>query len=326
MRRNVLLSAVVLMMAANVFAQEADVTPASFKFKTLPVGPVQMYWGSGANPSVAELNVAGSIVAGVAPANITTEEAISSGLSIVDSEFGHLLLLKGKDAPASVAGPASTGNLSMGWFNLAFVGPASAEGGNNYRVTFQMKLASSLAVGAKKINLELVSGGGNNKLLGSKNEVLYTGDTGWWQFQVGAVTGTTDPFRARVGFEGQMMGQSALYLYEITFVKNPEGDFVNTEGTPNSDDSMHGMDKPNGAEGGGSVGIGSMEDANAPFVAWDRHSIYVNNANNGEEVHIYNLVGQLVYSAEATPGFMEIPMASGAYIVKVGTKSTKVVL
>lgn len=325
MRRNVLLSAVALMMAANVFAQE-DVTPASFKFKDLSVGPVQMYWGTGANPSVAELNVAGSIVAGVAPANITTEEAISSGLSIVDSEFGHLLLLKGKDAPASVAGPASTGNLSMGWFNLAFVGPASAEGGNNYRVTFQMKLASSLAVGAKKINLELVSGGGNNKLLGSKNEVLYTGDTGWWQFQVGAVTGTTDPFRARVGFDGQMMGESALYLYEITFVKNPEGDFVNTEGTPNSDDSMHGMDKPNGAEGGGSVGIGSMEDANAPFVAWDRHSIYVNNANNGEEVHIYNLVGQLVYSAEATPGFMEIPMASGAYIVKVGTKSTKVVL
>ena len=89
---------------------------------------------------------------------------------------------------------------------------------------------------------------------------------------------------------------------------------------------MHGMDKTNGAEGGGSVGIGSMEDANAPFVAWDRHSIYVNNANNGEEVYIYNLVGQLVYSAEATPGFMEIPMTSGAYIVKVGTKSTKVVL
>ena len=325
MRRNVLLSAVALMMAANVFAQE-DVTPASFKFKDLPVGPVQMYWGTGANPSVAELNVAGSIVAGVAPANITTEEAISSGLSIVDSEFGHLLLLKGKDAPTSVAGPASTGNLSMGWFNLAFVGPASAEGGNNYRVTFQMKLASSLAVGAKKINLELVSGGGNNKLLGSKNEVLYTGATGWWQCQVGAVTGTTDPFRARVGFDGQMMGQSALYLYKITFVKNPEGDFVNTEGTSNADGSMHGMDKPNGAEGGGSVGIGSMEDANAPFVAWDRHSIYVNNANNGEEVYIYNLVGQLVYSAEATPGFMEIPMTSGAYIVKVGTKSTKVVL
>ena len=92
MRRNVLLSAVALMMAANVFAQE-DVTPASFKFKDLTVGPVQMYWGTGANPSVAELNVAGSIVAGVAPANITTEEAISSGLSIVDSEFGHLLLL-----------------------------------------------------------------------------------------------------------------------------------------------------------------------------------------------------------------------------------------
>ena len=67
MRRNVLLSAVALMMAANVFAQE-DVTPASFKFKDLPVGPVQMYWGTGANPSVAELNVAGSIVAGVAPA------------------------------------------------------------------------------------------------------------------------------------------------------------------------------------------------------------------------------------------------------------------
>lgn len=49
MRRNVLLSAVALMMAANVFAQE-DVTPASFKFKDLPVGPVQMYWGTGANP------------------------------------------------------------------------------------------------------------------------------------------------------------------------------------------------------------------------------------------------------------------------------------
>lgn len=323
MKRNVLLSAVALLMAANVFAQE-DVTPASFKFQNLPVGPVQMYWGTGANPSVAELNISGSIVAGVAPGNPTAQEDLASGLSIVNSEFGNLLLLKGKNAPASASGPASTGDLAKGWFNLAFVGPESAQSGNSYRITFQMKLVSDLAVGAKKLGLECVSGGGNNKQIGVKNEILFSGDTGWWQFQVGAVTGTKDPFRARVNFDGQMMDKSALYLYEVTFVKDPVGDFVNTEGTPNAnDDSMHGMDKPNGAS---SVGIVPKFDSDAPFVTWDRQFIYVNNANNREMVYVYNLVGQLVYSAEATGGFMEIPMSAGAYIVKVGEKSTKVVL
>ena len=89
MKRNVLLSAVTLMMTANVFAQAEDVTPAAFKFQERSVGPVEMFWGTGANPSIAELNVSGSIVTAVAPANPTEEEALSSGLSIVNSEFGN---------------------------------------------------------------------------------------------------------------------------------------------------------------------------------------------------------------------------------------------
>ena len=93
MKRNVLLSAVTLMMTANVFAQAEDVTPAAFKFQERSVGPVEMFWATGANPSIAELHVSGSIVTAVAPANSTEEEALSSGLSIVNSEFGNLLLL-----------------------------------------------------------------------------------------------------------------------------------------------------------------------------------------------------------------------------------------
>ena len=54
MKRNVLLSAVTLMMTANVFAQAEDVTPAAFKFQERSVGPVEMFWGTGANPSIAE--------------------------------------------------------------------------------------------------------------------------------------------------------------------------------------------------------------------------------------------------------------------------------
>lgn len=49
MKRNVLLSAVTLMMTANVFAQAEDVTPAAFKFQERSVGPVEMFWGTGAN-------------------------------------------------------------------------------------------------------------------------------------------------------------------------------------------------------------------------------------------------------------------------------------
>lgn len=322
MKRNVLLSAVAFMMAANVFAQE-DVTPPAFKFQNLPIGPVQMFWGTGANPSVAELNISGSIVAAVAPGNPTAHEDLASGLSIVNSEFGNLLLLKGKNAPASVEGPASTGNLSKGWFTLSFVGPGGSQAGDNFRVTYQMKMVSALEVGAKKIDISCVSGGGNNTSLGAKKEVLYTGDTGWWQFQINAKTGTKDPFRARVEFDNTMMDKTALYIYEINFVKNPEGDLVNTEGAENTDGSFAGMDKPNGSS---SVGMASTLNSDTPFVTWDRQSIYVNNANNREMVYIYNVVGQLVYSGEATGGFMEIPMHTGAYIVKVGEKSTKVVL
>ncbi|MFP5132603.1 T9SS type A sorting domain-containing protein [Bacteroides salyersiae] len=324
MKRNVLLSAVTLMMTANVFAQAEDVTPAAFKFQERSVGPVEMFWGTGANPSIAELNVSGSIVTAVAPANQTEEEALSSGLSIVNSEFGNLLLLKGKNAPASAEGPASTGDLGKGWFSLNFIGPASAEGGNDYRVTYQMKMVSDLEIGVKKLGLSCVSGGGNNTSLGSKSEVLFTGDSGWWQFQINAKTGTKDPFRARIEFDGQMMDKTALYVYEVSFVRNPEGELVNTEGTENADGSYTGMSKPNGAV---SVGVAStMSDLNAPFVTWDHQYIYVNNANNREMVYIYNMIGQLVHSAEATAGFMEIPMNPGAYIVKVGAKSTKVIL
>lgn len=324
MKRNVLLSAVALMMTANVFAQAEDVTPAAFKFGERPVGPVEMFWGTGANPSIAELNVSGSIVTAVAPANPTAQEDLASGLSIVNSEFGNLLLLKGKNAPVSAEGPASTGNLAKGWFSLNFIGPSSAEGGDNYRVTYQMKMVSDLAVGAKSLGLSCVSGGGNNTSLGSKSEVLYTGDSGWWQFQINAKTGTKDPFRARIEFGGQMMDKTALYIYEISFVRNPEGELVNTEGVQNPDGSFTGMSKPNGA---GSVGVTStMPDLDTPFVTWDHQNIYVNNANNREMVYIYNMIGQLVYSAEATAGFMEVPMSQGAYIVKVGIKSTKVIL
>ncbi|MCS2957548.1 hypothetical protein NXX53_11230 [Bacteroides salyersiae] len=91
----------------------------------------------------------------------------------MNSEFGNLLLLKGKNAPASAEGPASTGDLGKGWFSLNFIGPASAEGGNDYRVTYQMKMVSDLEIGAKKLGLSCVSGGGNNTSLGSKSEVLF---------------------------------------------------------------------------------------------------------------------------------------------------------
>ena len=121
-----------------------------------------------------------------------------------------------------------------------------------------------------------------------------------------------------------MMDKTALYVYEVSFVRNPEGELVNTEGTENADGSYTGMSKPNGAV---SVGVAStMSDLNAPFVTWDHQYIYVNNAINREMVYIYNMIGQLVHSAEATAGFMEIPMNPGAYIVKVGAKSTKVIL
>ncbi|MCS2957549.1 hypothetical protein NXX53_11235 [Bacteroides salyersiae] len=44
-----------------------------------------------------------------------------------------------------------------------------------------------------------------------------------------------------------MMDKTALYVYEVSFVRNPEGELVNTEGTENADGSYTGMSKPNGA-------------------------------------------------------------------------------
>lgn len=105
-----------------------------------------------------------------------------------------------------------TGDLGKGWFSLNFIGPASAEGGNDYRVTYQMKMVSDLEIGAKKLGLSCVSGGGNNTSLGSKSEVLFTGDSGWWPISNKCETGTKDPFRARIEFDGQMMDK-LLYMF-----------------------------------------------------------------------------------------------------------------
>ena len=323
-KRILLVSATALMLAANVSAQ--DVTPAKFKFQELSLGEYMIDgFGKGANPEGIVLTDPGTVVCGLGPASANAaafdeegfnkmKTAIETGTSIVNSEFGHLLMIKGKDSKET-EGNSATESLNTKFWNMAFVGPESTSfKDKKYRATIQMKLVTDMEA-SETVVLKFAYVTSQNVGI-NEREVIYRGDKGWFQAQIEGTIGTTGATRCRVSFPGGLMDQSALYIYEVRFEAGATTELVNSpnDGTP-------GMDKPYGAA---AVGLDQLT-GNSSFVTWDNTAIYVNNAIS-QNVEVYNIGGQLVYSAVADKNLMEISMAKGVYVVKVGSKSTKVVL
>lgn len=313
-KRILLTSAAALLFAATTSVLAQDQTPDKFVFAEKSVGAYAFdKWGLGANPSTISLITPGDVIICAAPAaNEDFANAIGSALSIVNSEFGNILMIKGKDS-SETPGIAATGSLNTFWWAVNFVGPQSVTG-STFRATTQMKLVTANTDDTKVVKFGYVTGQNNG--IGER-EVVYAGDAGWFQAQIQGTIGSTEATRCRINFPGGLMDNSALYIYEIRFEKDP------TEPLYNSDNETGiGMDKPLGTS---ITGIGDMMNDDQAFVTWGNSHIYINNAAN-EPVAVYSIGGQLVYKTIADKALVEIPMAKGVYVVKVGTKSTKIVL
>lgn len=124
------------------------------------------------------------------------------------------------------------------------------------------------------------------------------------------------PLRIKYSIPAAHANGRALYIATIKFTANPSDE------CPEFSPVFDGWDTPDGSP---ATAIESVE-ATHGFVAWDSQNIYLNEMEMGTPVYIYSLTGALVKTVEVTDSFMEVPMNQGAYIVKYGNKTSKVVL
>ncbi|MEG1904158.1 MAG: T9SS type A sorting domain-containing protein [Bacteroidales bacterium] len=315
MKRN-LLFACMATCIGSVSMNAENQTPSSFLFQNYPVGAFEISAaGPGANPT-GLLDTPGHTVVACGPAVADQFlPALRECASIVSSKWGNLLMIKGKDSSVS-EGIAASSSLNTGWWNFNFIGPKSTVA-QTYRGTIQMKLITDMAPNEEKVvKVNYVTGGGNNVSLGTR-ETLYLGDEGWFQTQIQGTIGTTDAARLRIELPAGMMDQSALYIYEVRFEKNPTEELFNSpnDGTP-------GADKPYGAIETSLNGVGAHSES---FVTWETGKIYINQAAD-KQVSVYAISGQKVKDFVATENLVELSMNTGVYVVKIDNQITKVVL
>ncbi|MGL4292337.1 MAG: DUF6383 domain-containing protein [Bacteroidales bacterium] len=316
MKRNLLFVTMATCMSLSTVNAE-NVTPSNFLFKNLPIGKFQITnAGSGANPNV-DLDTPGDVVIACGPgAADKLIPVVKNCACIVGSKWGNLLMVKGQDSSVE-EGIATPGSLNTGWWSINFIGPKSIAS-QKYRGTVQIKVVADVADESKLIDVNYVTGGGNNQSLpGQARDVLAFGDTGWYQAQLEGTVGTTDPARFRVQIPGGAMDKSALYIYEVRFEKNPTEPIYNSpnDGTP-------GSDAPIGAV---ETSLNDFANHKGAFVTWEKGMIYINEAA-GKSVVVYTVSGQKVKEFTAGSDFESLTLASGIYLVCVDGQTTKVAL
>lgn len=312
--KKLLFSAALLAVCSGAFAAaDQDITPAIYNFEAAPVGQYNFFqdgW-KGANPDLSLVaGYAEKAAIGVAPASgitpdATTLAAINAGCSIVQTSDGDkVLLIKGKDSQEAPSAPAATIAIPMWYgFNL-FSGNSTS--GDIVRCMSVIKNVPAIDIAS------FVVGKSGTSLDTGSAYTIY--DSKWWPVFLDRPTKSDQmPIRIKLnlpaGFDGY-----ATYIGLVKYTVDP------TEAIPEIPEE--GWDRPNGKTSG--VENGLTDDGS--FLAWDKQNIYVNNVQEGSNVSVFSISGQLVKSVQVTSAFMEIPMEQGIYIVKFGTKTAKVIL
>lgn len=188
MKRGLLFSAAVLMIAASAMAQ-TDITPARYKFASQPVGPYVFDYlhTGGSNPGAVDFQAVrdgfpeGCFMIGGAKVTYTSMDvaatkALQAGINIVDlgGSVGKVFCFRGNDSKHEVGNPTTE---TPNWFNLNFFTdpahtPISADAGatNKIRVRIVYSAYSNVIKFGNSTNTFYCSTAGNN--------VVPTGDNG----------------------------------------------------------------------------------------------------------------------------------------------------
>lgn len=316
--KKLLLSVALLAVCSSVFAAaDQDITPPLFQFQETVPGPISFFTeainGSNPKPEVAidfaskAVFSGGQINADAAKA-ATQCDGLNAGCTIVEtSDHFRLLLVKGKNSTEWIDANVATIALAGYYVFHLYSGDETTYDGTTIRYQIVTKTVPALDVKFSVLN----------KLGTVLKKDLYAYQatkTKWWPLFADVATKATEmPVRTKLDFPAGFDGH-AIYLGIVKYTADPT-----TPINPIPDD---GWDTPTGIPS--SVENGLTDDGS--FLAWDKQNIYVNNVQEGSNVSVFSISGQLVKSVQVTSAFMEIPMEQGIYIVKFGTKTAKVIL
>lgn len=356
MKRGLLFSAVMLMMAAGAMAQ-TDVTPSRYVFADQPVGP----WAvdealPGANPSNAYAPAVDKFHDGYVIINngqftngleSYNAKVVQQGLSIVDlgGEVKKVLCLKGKDStfPYGIASKESDG-LKVSWWNMSFfTSSLNIENEQTIRFSIIFKVIENqpdLTNGF--ITFDAYTYEGNNLYNPTSLRTVYKSgdfiqryddddspvedDNGnyvydddlWQKFEFDYQAGDAAgiPLRLMMAFSNQNPKFNNTTLL-IKSIKMTK----DPSGDPEIGKVKMSWDPT-------SVGTQNLQKDNIDVIKYvcEGNSVTFMNLNEGERVNVYSVNGQSIMSFVAGKNNNTVSLNEGFYIVKAGSNVAKVIV
>lgn len=357
MKRKLLFSAAMLMMAAGAMAQE-DITPSRYDFSNQEVGEYTIdAFNNGWGPNHFKdaklegyINLCGG--AGWANADFTPTDRsknFQKGLSIYDfgGNIGKVLVFKGVNCNEAMLDgvPAATGGCQVMWPQLSFYADSTkvVTGGENeapcIRISLLYKAISNVAYAAQGgciaeletkaatntvLNTFAVTGDiPNMDMMISPDDEDYTLEQGWVKFEYDVQVGTKEgnPFAFTLKLANNSAeGGEAWLDHGAVLIK--ELNF-----TLGSDGEYKKGNAPfiqKRIDLSTLTGLNAVDkDVNAIYCTASDNVLSVANIKSGDKVEVYNAVGMKVASETAVAGNLTLPLnGKGLYIVSVGGKKS----
>ncbi|MGL4992745.1 MAG: DUF6383 domain-containing protein [Bacteroidales bacterium] len=303
--------------AQTISAQEVDITPSKFKFSEMELGacPELINEGfSGANPAnsyAPASTTTGYLMQGGAAAFYPAKTPIvASGLSIVNAgELGNVLMIKGKFSKEE-RGVAAEDKIE-GWWNLCFYASNQNYPRNkNVRLSFKIKAVAGQEFNTNDVVKVMVQGF-QGAQLAPLQEAVYLNDENWWLFETDFMLSETAgiPPRVKFDFPAGKMDNLAIYISDLRLIQDPTGK-PSIEELPNINDTPTSVDN-------------ALND-NIKVVA-QNGTITVEGHEN-EAISIYSIAGSIVEQAKESANYYQTSLPKGVYLVKVASKTVKVIL
>lgn len=340
MKRGLLFSAAMLMMAASTMAQ-TDVTPSRYKFAEQSVGQYTFdYVNPGANPPASLAAVTENwnngffMLAGAPPhytgPNAEATQKLQAGFNIVDmgGTVGKVLCFRGTNSTYEVGTPATA---VPGWFNLNFYSdpdntPISSDKGQTNKI--RVRLVFSIyqnTISETASLLKFYCSTATNNIQGdqhtnfcsgdfmaldedgdpdvNEDELYYYDPTRWMVYEFDTWVPEVAGAPTRLKIEMPAQADYTVLFKEIKFMTDVTGDPIQRKYesyTPSP------------------TGIETLQKNNEALYVMDGDNIiFVDKAE------VYSVSGAKVAKVIANE---PITLNRGFYVAKVGQKTTKIVV
>lgn len=341
MKRGLLFSAAILMVAASAMSQ-TDITPSRYVFANQPVGVYAFDEAvPGANPSnalpvvVEKWHDGFFMLAGAAVAYTSLDakatKDLQAGVNIVDmgGTIGKVLCVRGNSSKYDVGTPMAA---APNWFNLNFYTdpdntPISSDKGETNKIRVRLvfsiyqneisETASLLKFYGSTYANSVLGGQHTNFCSGdfmkldeegdpelNENEKYFYDPTRWMIYEFDTWVGDKAgaPTRLKIEIPGQ--GDFTLLVKELKFMTDVTGDPIQR--------------KYESYASGPVTGISELQKNDEVLYRVDGNNVtFVNNAE------VYTISGAKVVEAAANE---PVALSKGFYVAKVGQKATKLVI